>query len=358
MITRPRGSVAAAVAVLLATALGAAACGDGAGSGGKSGKLKMGIAVANYSLNFAREMYEGATEASKQAGNIDFKVVGPPNTDGPAEQQLFQNLTVTHPDGIVLENLDPPIFTRPAAQAVQKGIPIVALDTAPTKGSKVDFYVGNDNYELGGQLAEATVKKLGADAKGTVVVGVPNPGTPVLDSRAKGIKDTFARLAPGIRVLGPFQTYSDPAQNYGAWQSQVNANPAALAFLGVGDADSYNLGRLKEQRKGKYLTAGFDVDPKTLEYIKKGTNFAGVDPEHYLKGYVATALMIKAVREKDGKLPKGWFKTPGLVMDSANIDEIIKRQQSVQNAFQWYKPQLDKLIATPDANIKPLGEAR
>ena len=140
--------------------------------------------------------------------------------------------------------------------------------------------------------------------------------------------------------------------------SQVNANPNALAFLGVGDADSYNLGRLKEQRKGKYLTAGFDVDPKTLEYIKKGTNFAGIDPEHYLKGYVATALMIKAVRDKDGKLPKGWFKTPGLIMDSANIDEIIKRQQSVQNAFQWYKPQLDKLIANPDASIKPLGEAR
>lgn len=358
MIPRPRGPVAAAVALVLGVALGTASCGDGGDSGGKSGRLRMGIAVANYSLNFAREMYEGATEAAGRAGNIDFKVVGPPNTDGPAEQQLFQNLTVTHPDGIVLENLDPPIFTRPAAQAVEKGIPIVALDTAPTDGSKVTFYVGNDNYELGGMLAEATVEKLGEDAKGTVVVGVPNPGTPVLDSRAKGIKDTFAKLAPGIRVLGPFQTYSDPAQNYGAWQSQVNANPDALAFLGVGDADSYNLGRLKEQRKGRYLTAGFDVDPKTLEYIKRGTNFAGIDPEHYLKGYIATATLITSVRKHDGKLPDGWFKTPGLVMNASNIDEILKRQQSVQNAYQWYKPQLDKLLANPDASIRPLKEAR
>ncbi|SPT59521.1 sugar ABC transporter substrate-binding protein [Actinomadura madurae] len=358
MIPRPRGPVAAAAALVLGAALATASCGDGGGSGGEGERLRMGIAVANYSLNFAREMYEGATEASKQAGNIDFKVVGPPNTDGPAEQQLFQNLTVTHPDGIVLENLDPPIFTRPAAQAVDKGIPIVALDTAPTDGSKVTFYVGNDNYELGGLLAEATVKKLGSDAKGTVVVGVPNPGTPVLDSRAKGIKDTFAKLAPGIRVVGPFQTYSDPAQNYGAWQSQVNANPDALAFLGVGDADSYNLGRLKEQKKGKYLTAGFDVDPKTLEYIKKGTNFAGIDPEHYLKGYIATAILIKSVRENDGKLPDGWFKTPGLVMDSSNIDEILTRQQSVQNAYRWYKPQLDKLLANQQASMRPLKDAR
>ncbi|MEV4675798.1 MULTISPECIES: sugar ABC transporter substrate-binding protein [Actinomadura] len=358
MIPRPRGPVAAAAALVLGAALATASCGDGSGSGGESGRLKMGIAVANYSLNFAREMYEGATEAANRAGNIDFKVVGPPNTDGPAEQQLFQNLTVTHPDGIVLENLDPPIFTRPAAQAVDKGIPIVALDTAPTDGSKVTFYVGNDNYELGGMLAEAAVKKLGKDARGKVVVGVPNPGTPVLDSRAKGIKDTFARLAPGIRVLGPFQTYSDPAQSYGAWQSQVNANPDALAFLGVGDADSYNLGRLKDQKHGTYLTAGFDVDPKTLEYIKKGTNFAGIDPEHYLKGYVATSMLISSVRKNDGKLPDGWFKTPGLVMDASNIDDIIKRQQSVQNAYQWYKPHLDKLLANPDASMRPLKEAR
>ncbi|MFB4298339.1 sugar ABC transporter substrate-binding protein [Actinomadura sp. NTSP31] len=357
MIPRPRGPLAAAAALLLGAALTTASCGDG-GSGGKSGRLKMGIAVANYSLNFAREMYEGATEASKRAGNVDFKVVGPPNTDGPAEQQLFQNLTVTHPDGIVLENLDPPIFTRPAAQAVGKGIPIVALDTAPTDGSKVGFYVGNDNYELGGLLAQATVKKLGKDARGTVVIGVPNPGTPVLDSRAKGIEDTLAQQAPGIRVLGPFQTYSDPAQSYGAWQAQVNAHPDALAFLGVGDADSYNLARLKEQRHGAYLTAGFDVDPKTLDAIKRGTNFAGIDPEHYLKGYLATALLIKAVRDGEGKLPSGWFKTPGLVMDSGNIDEIRQRQQSVRNAYAWYKPQLDRLLADPTASIRPLKEAR
>ena len=187
---------------------------------------------------------------------------------------------------------------------------------------------------------------------------IPNPGTPVLDSRAKGIKDALAQQAPGVRVLGPFQTYSDPAQNYGAWQAQVNAHPDALAFLGVGDADSYNLARLKEQRHGGYLTAGFDVDPKTLDAIKRGTNFSGIDPEHYLKGYIATALLIKAVRDGKGKPPSGWFKTPGLVMDSGNIDEIVKRQQSVRNAYAWYKPQLDRLLADPNASIRPLKEAR
>jgi ABC-type sugar transport system substrate-binding protein len=345
-----------AMAGIVALAVAVTACGGGSGSA-KTKRLKMGIAVPNNSLNFAREMYEGATSAAQHAGNIDFKVVGPPNTDGPAEVQLFQNLTVTHPDGIVLFNLAPPLFTRPAAQAVDKGIPVAALDTSPTPGEKVNFFVGTDNYELGGLLAQETVKKLGAGAKGEVLVGVPNPGVPVLDNRAKGLKETFAKLAPGIKVVGPFQTYSDPAQNYGAWLAQVHAHPKALAFLGVGDADSYDLAKIKEQEKGTYLTAGFDVDPKTLEAVKKGTNFVGIDPEHFLKGYVCTAILIKYVRAGK-KLPDGWFKMPGLTVDQSNIDAVIQRERTPADAYTWYKPQIDTLLADINAHLKPLKDAR
>ncbi|MDN3357366.1 sugar ABC transporter substrate-binding protein [Actinomadura sp. DC4] len=352
MNQRTRAGIAAVLVLGLT-----AACGDGGSGSGSGKKLKMGIAVPNNSLNFAREMYQGATAAAQHAGNIDFKVVGPPNTDGPAEVQLFQNLVVTHRDGVVLFNLDPPIFTRPAAQAVGQGVPVVALDTAPTPGSKVDFFVGTDNYELGGLLAQAAVKKLGAGAKGTVVIGQTDLGVPVLDNRVKGIKETFAKLAPGIRTAGPFHTYSDPAQNYNAWIAQVHAHPDALAFLGVGDADSYDLAKIKQQEKGKYLTAGFDVDPKTLQAVKDGTNFAGIDPEHFLKGYISTAVLAQYVR--DGKkLPKGWFKTPGQVVDSGNIDQVIAREKTPQAAYDTYKPQIDKLMSDIGANIRPLSEAR
>jgi ribose transport system substrate-binding protein len=341
------------LAAFLALGLTLSACGGDTGSK----KLRMGIAVPNNSLNFAREMYQGATSAAQHAGDIDFKVVGPPNTDGPAEVQLFQNLTVTHSDGIVLFNLDPPIFTRPAAQAVDQGVPVVALDTAPTKGSKVDFFVGTDNYELGGLLAEALVKKLGANARGTVVIGQTDPGVPVLDNRVEGIKETLAQQAPGLKAVGPFHTYSDPAQNYNAWLAQVHAHPGAVAFLGVGDADSYDLAKIKEQEKGRYLTAGFDVDPKTLDAIKRGVNFAGIDPEHFLKGYISTAIMIQYIRT-GRKLPHGWFKTSGIVLDQQNIDEVIKREKSPSAAYAWYKSEINRLMANINGNIRPLSQAR
>ncbi|WRZ89230.1 sugar ABC transporter substrate-binding protein [Streptomyces sp. NBC_01007] len=338
--------------------LAVAGCGGGSGSDGKNGRLDMGIAVANISLNFAHEMVLGAESAASHQGNVNFKTVGPPNTDGPAEVQLFQNLTARAKDGIVLENLDPPIFTRPAARAVDQGIPIVALDTSPTDGSKVGFYVGNDNYGLGELMAKEALKRLGTDPKGQIVIGVPNPGTPVLDNRAKGIADTFRKQAPNVKILGPFQTYSDPGQNYSSWSAQVNAHPKALAFLGVGDADSYNLAKIKKAEHGSWLTAGFDVDPKTLDAVKDGSNFVTIDPQHFLKGYLSTSMLIEAVRDHKGKLLKGWFLSPGGVVDRSNIDEIIARQKSAKAAYDWYKPTIDKLLGDQKSQLKPLKDAR
>lgn len=346
-----------ALAAVLAVLLAVAGCGSGNDSEGKGKKrLSVGLAVANASQNFGVEMMNGGRAAACDLGNVDFRAVGPPNTDGPAEQQLFQNLTQTSRDGIVLMNLDPPLFTRPAARAIDQGIPVIAMDTAPLNGSKITLYVGNDNYEIGTKLASEALKRLPKDPSGTVVVGVPNPGTPVLDSRAKGIKDTFAKQAPKVKVLGPYQTFSDPGKNYNAWISQVHAHPDALAFLGVGDADSYDLARIKQQEHGKYLVAGTDVDAKTLEDVRKGLDFVTIDPEHFLKGYVSTSLLIKSVRS--GKFPKGWFKIPSLVVDKQNVDEIIAREKNAKAAYKWYKPQMNKLLGNVQKQMHPLGKAR
>ncbi|MET8137953.1 sugar ABC transporter substrate-binding protein [Streptomyces sp. NPDC005251] len=353
----PRSRMLLAVPAALAL-LAAAGCGGGSGSDGRNGRLDMGIAVANISLNFAHEMVLGAESAASHQGDVNFKTVGPPNTDGPAEVQLFQNLTARAKDGIVLENLDPPIFTRPAARAVDQGIPIVALDTSPTDGSKVGFYVGNDNYGLGELMAKEALKRLGKDPRGQIVIGVPNPGTPVLDNRAKGIADTFRKQAPNVEILGPFQTYSDPGQNYSSWSAQVNAHPKALAFLGVGDADSYNLAKIKKAQHGSWLTAGFDVDPKTLDAVKDGSNFVTIDPQHFLKGYLSTSMLIEAVRDHQGKLLQGWFLSPGAVVDRSDIDQIIARQKSAKAAYDWYKPTIDKLLGDQKAQLKPLKDAR
>jgi ABC-type sugar transport system substrate-binding protein len=352
-------------AVLGAAALLLTACGGSSGvsdgskpSGSSDGETKkIGFVVANVSLNFAREMADGGTAAAKDVGGVDLKVAGPATTDGPQEVQIFQNTLVTSPDGIVLENLAPDLFVRASAQAIAKGTPVVALDTIGLPGSNITTYVGNDNYDLGATLAKEALKRLGASPSGTIVLGVPNPGVPVLDSRAKGIKDTFAAQAPNVKIKGPYETFSDPGKSYNAWSSLVRANKGALAFLGVGDADSYSLARIKKRDGGKYLTAGFDLDDQTLQAVKDGINFCTISPEHFLKGYVALDLLANAV--KTGKdVPKGWIKVPGLIVDSNNIDTIITRQASQTARHDQIAPEAKKIVDDIGSYTEPYGDAR
>ena len=358
-MTRPSRQVKALTLVMVAGLL-LAGCGTdsggGADGGGAGGEKKLGFVVANVSLNFAREMADGGTAAAA-AGGVKLQVAGPPTTDGPQEVQIFQNTLITSPDGVVIENLAPDLFTRAEAQAIDKGIPLVALDTIGLPGSKIETYVGNDNYALGGTLAEETLKRLPKNPTGTIVLGEPNPGVPVLDSRIKGLKETFAAKAPGITLKGPYETFSDPGKSYNAWSSLVRSNADALAFLGVGDADSYSLARLKKQTGGKYLTAGFDLDDQTLQAVKDGVNFVTISPEHYLKGYIALALLAKAVKE-DADVPKGWIDVPGLVVDEGNIDTIIERQGSQDARKSQVAPQAQQIIDDLGTYTKPYGDAR
>ena len=86
-------------------------------------------------------------------------------------------------------------------------------------------YVGERSVESGRILGRMVVEKLGgADAKGTVVIGICFPGFPVLENRAKGVQESL-KAAPGLNVLGPFDVKVSEVENYlkigydaGAWK--------------------------------------------------------------------------------------------------------------------------------------------
>jgi ribose transport system substrate-binding protein len=258
---------------------------------------------------------------------------------------------------VVLENLAPPAFTQPMAKAVAKGVPVVALDTEPSPGSNVTLYVGNDNYALGVSLAQEAIKLLPAQASGTIVVNNATRGVPMFMMRAKGIMDTLAKALPHVKLIEVYTSCMDATPCSSGLLPIMRANSHALAFLGTADVDSYTLAQLKKQLGGKYLTAAFDLDPRTMQAVKDGTNFCTISPEHYLKGYIATRLLAEAV--KTGKpLPKGWFDEPGLVVDQSLIGVIMERQSSDANMRAWLRPEIARIFADTSPYMKPLSAAR
>ena len=326
------------------------------GGGKNASDIHVGFVSETSSLNFAAEMAAGAQYAANQM-HVNAQIVAPPNIDDEAAVKLFQDLTRTATDGIAVETLAPNLFVRPETNAIKAGIPVVAVDTIADPATGITTYVGNDNVAAGALLADEAIKKLPPNASGQVIIGIDTPGVPVLVYRFQGIQQEFNKLLPKVQVLGPFDSKQEPQANFNAWSSLIQAHPNALAYLGVGDADNASLARLKQAQNGKYLTAAFDLNPTGLQAVQNGVNYALVDPEHFLKGYVAMRLLIEHALHGTA-IPKGWWNPGAQLVTQANVAAIIARQATLATKGAYYQPIIDKEFANPTAQIKAYSQAK
>ncbi|WP_020673315.1 sugar ABC transporter substrate-binding protein [Amycolatopsis nigrescens] len=343
----------AACLLLVTAACGAAPSGS---DGPKSGTLKMAFSYATTSQNPFQEMAFGAKAGAEDAGNVDLAENAPPGINGPAQVSQFQSAIRTAPDGIALQTLTPDLFVRPLKQAADAGVPVVSVDTVPPAGSAVGLYVGNSNTDLGRRLGTEMLAHIPPGTTGEVVLGNDIPGLALLEQRLAGMKAVLQEQRPELTISGPFNSGSEPAANFNAWNDLVKAHPNAIAYLGAGASDAVSLALIQKNSGRRFLVGSCDPDPQALLGVKEGYVAALASPEHWLKGYVATRLL--AEHAKSGKpLEQGWWNTGSLIVNAANIDEIMARQVDESTRKAWFAAEAAKQVADPKPHLRPLTEA-
>jgi ribose transport system substrate-binding protein len=352
----------AAAAVVLA--VGIAGCGSSkdssstsstGSSGGGAKSASLAFVYPTTETNFAQEMAMGAKAAAGDRPGVDLKESAPADVDGPKEVQLFQAATRASKDGVAMMTLTPDLFLRPLLTAAQQGTPLVAVDTPPAKGAEgaAKLVIGNSNVEIGQQLADAIVKKIPAGTTGEVLIGTDTPGLGVLEMRNQGFKDTLSKLRPGLKFT-TFDAKQSPTDNYNTWSAQVKAHPNAIAYVGPGSQAAVSLTRIEKQTGKKLLVGACDLDPVALQGVKDGYVQALISPEHFLKAYIAIALL--AAQKQDGKrLPTGMWNTGELTVDASNIDKILERQKSQATREAYFKPIADAQLADPSKYLSAAG---
>jgi len=318
--------------------------------------VHVGFVSETTSQDFALEMAAGAQYAANEF-HVSAQIVAPSNINDRAAVKLFEDLTKTARDGIAVETLAPNLFAQPEAGAINEGIPVIAVDTVPLASSHITTYVGNDNLTAGKTLADAAIEHIPTNAQGNLLIGVDTPGVPVLNYRVQGIKQEFQRMRPEIHIATPFNSQQVTALNLVSWNTTIKAYSNIVACLGVGDPDNSSLAQIKQEQHATYLSGAFDLDPTSLQAIVNGTNFALIDPEHFLKGYVAMRLLIEHALH--GKaIPQGWWNPGDLLVTQNNVQQIITRQQSLANKGQFYQLIINEEFADSSAFIKPLDQAK
>jgi ribose transport system substrate-binding protein len=311
--------------------------------------------AADLALGYTQEMTIGFGFGVERIPGVWHDESGTGVGDTARQFTTLRDLRKSHPGGVSVFTQSPELLAGALAQTVAAGTPVVAVDSPPATGSGVSLYVGNNNYLLGTMLARQAADRLPGATAGVVVLGTSVPGAPALDLRAAGIRDELRRLRPRLALLGPFDTKQDPAANRAAWRILVEANPAALAFLGTGDADAYNLASIRLRTNGAWAAGGFSVDRRALRAVRSG-QLVLVSPEPFLQG--AVAGMLQAAHARYAKpLPHGWLVTPGLPITAGNVDRILQRQEALGNRAVWFQRLADDIVARPDAYLRPLGAA-
>lgn len=293
----------------------------------------------------------------KAVGDLDPKVhvlTAAPDAGDPQKQvALFGPIAQTQKNGIVLQSLSAGPLTRPVADAVAAGIPVVAIDAPPPDGSGVGLFITADNIGLGSALAEKVLALVSADAKGSIIIGNTGIGVPPLEMRTQGMIAKIKELRPDLTIVGPVSTFGVSGASteiYSAWQGLLAANPDAVAVLAPSAGDATAWGLLAQRTGFNLPSGGFDLEAGNLDAIKKGYVSYIMSPEHFLSGYIATRALANSALNGT-PLIQGLMLVPGKLVDKSNIDEIIARQSSATSVEEALGPVGDEILANADKHI-------
>jgi ribose transport system substrate-binding protein len=327
----------------------------GSSDGGGATTAKVAFIYPTTTTNFAQEMALGAKAAADDTDGVQLTEAAPPEVNGPKQVQLFQAATRTSKDGVAMMTLTPDLFIRPLQTAGSQGIPLVAVDVPPPKGTEdaVKLLIGNSNVEIGQDLAKALLPKIPEGTKGEILIGTDTPGLPVLEQRNAGFKEVIESERPGITFL-VFDAKQSPTDNFTTWSAQVKAHPDAVAYVGPGSQAAVSLTRIQKKPGAKQLLVGAcDLDQVAMEGVRDGYVEALISPEHWLKGYLAVKLMADAAQS--GKpLVEGLWNSGALTVNKDNIDEILERQKDAASRSAYFQDEVAKQLGSPDQYLSAM----
>ncbi|HEY5742155.1 MAG TPA: substrate-binding domain-containing protein [Terrimicrobiaceae bacterium] len=250
---------------------------------------------------FWKSVERGAREGAKESGvNMVWK--GPLKEDDRAQQiQIVEQFASQGVGGIVLAPLDSKALQRPVAAAMQKGIPVVIMDSALDGEAGKDFVstVSTNNHR-GGEMAGETLGKL-LDGKGKVVLLRYQEGSASTGQREAGFLEAIKKF-PDIQVI---------LDNRYSGATASEAQSASLNILDkLKEADgifcpneSSTFGMLLALRQnnlaGKKKLVGFDTSPQLLDGLQKGDIQALVAQNPTKMGREAVKALVAKIKGQD-----------------------------------------------------------
>jgi len=265
-------------------------------------------------------MEKGAADAGRATGD---KVVWTQGTQFsvPDTVKRMQVAIATHPDVMVVTNIDPAAFEPLMKQAEQQGIAVIDANAAsPSSSPPYLTYVGANEYMAGQEAAKQT---LAAGKPTRAACEIQVLASTALEDRCRGYRDVLSAAGVKVDTVDVSGTPSQAqAKMDGYFTSHSDANAAYL--LTADPAFLTPMMTVKNKFATRKITlVTNDTSSDVFNDIKTGTVLGTIGQQQYLQGYLP--VIYADLYKRYGFLPATNTYTGPSFIDKSNVEQVINQ---------------------------------
>lgn len=253
----------------------------------KSYRYHFALIAEESDNDYWRLVEKGAKQTAKEKG-VYLEYVAPKKADNSKLLKLLDRMISAKVDGIIIQGVEGKRFIELVHKGVERGIPIITIDT-DVKKSERNVYVGTNNF-YAGQLAGKTIIE---NTTGPQYIGIVTGRFEAINQqeRIAGFKHAIESISR-IHIVASEESNITEIGATEATYSLLKQYPKINTLIGTSALDGIGIvNGIKEFSPNKdiYITA-FDVLPETLNLVR--TDKIDATIAQYPKEMGATAVKV------------------------------------------------------------------
>ena len=251
---------------------------------------------------------QGAEDAAKEEG-VKLVAVGPAfQGDLSSQLEVFENLVAQGAKAIGIAPVDSAGVAPAVTDAMNSGIPIIAIDTG-VSGADVTSFVATDNYAVA--KVQGAVAATLVDDGDTVIYVTGNQAQSTGQERRNGFMEAFSAARPGSKILEvPTEWNSEQAQE--GVEAVLNANGDVKMVVNAWDGGTMGAKAALENlgySAGDVKLVGFDGAGDAIAAMDEGWVHADTAQMLYQMGYQGIRAAAAAARGEtvSSRIDTGFF---------------------------------------------------
>jgi fructose transport system substrate-binding protein len=326
-----RTSLPAFAAFLLA---GIAAIGPAHAQQAGAQKIIVGL-VTKTDVNpyFVKLRQAASAEAQKQGATLIARA-GKFDGDNEGQVSAIEDLISAGAKGILITPSNSTGVLAAVKQARDKGILVIALDTATEPANAVDATIATDNFEAGEKQGQYARKALGDKAAKLAMID-GTPGSSVDTLRHNGYLKGFGISANDAAIVGRQNAHGAQDEAQTAMENLLSAHPDINVVYTMNEPSGFGAFaaiRAAGKQDGVLLTS-IDGGCLGVQYVKAGRIAATV--MQFPKDMASQGVDDVVQFAKTGKKPSGFINTGSQLITDKPVPGIPSKDSAFGAANCW-----------------------